>query len=150
MTNSLTGACACRKIQYECSAEPVFSWQCYCRDCQRASGSMLCPVMYVPKAAMTISGQAKFYDVKAESGNVVSRGFCTDCGCPIFIEAELVPDLMGLWAASLDDPGHFSPQVEVWTSSAQAWTNLHPKLDKYDRAPSIEEMKKIMASGSRL
>ena len=146
MHNPLSGACACRNIQYECTADPVFSWMCHCRDCQQASGAMFCPVMYVPKTAMAISGQVKFYDVKAESGNVVSRGFCTDCGCPVFIEAELVPDLMGIWAASLDDPSRFSPQVEVWTSSAQAWTALHPELDKYDHAPTLEQMKKIMGS----
>ncbi|MFT5426831.1 MAG: hypothetical protein ACI9ZT_001778 [Gammaproteobacteria bacterium] len=145
MKDSLTGACACRAIQYECTSEPVFSWKCHCRDCQRASGSMLCPVMYVPKTALKITGQAKFYEVKAESGNAVRRGFCADCGCPVFIDAELVPDLMGLWAASLDDPNRFSPQVEVWTGSAQSWTSLHPGLDKCDQAPSAEQMEKILA-----
>lgn len=144
MAASLTGACACHEIQYKCIEEPVFSWKCHCRDCQRASGGMSCPVMYVPKTAVTITGQAKFYDVKAESGNVVSRGFCSDCGSPIFIEAELVPDLIGLWAASLDDPNQFSPQVEVWTNSANAWTCLDAELEKFDHAPTLEQMKKIM------
>ncbi len=52
--------------------------------------------MYVPKTVLKITGQAKFYEVKAESGNAVRRGFYADCGCPVFIDAELVPDLMGL------------------------------------------------------
>ena len=145
MSDLYTGTCACGKIQYECNAAPVFSWKCHCRDCQRASGSMLCPVMYVPKVALTITGQAKFYKVKAESGNAVSRGFCSECGCPVFIDAELVPELMGLWAASLDDPGRFNPQVEVWTKSAHAWTCLQEGLDKYAHAPSSEQMQKILS-----
>ena len=145
MAISLTGACACRAIQYECTAEPAFSWKCHCRDCQRASGSMLCPVMYVPKTAVTITGKAKFYDVKAESGNTVSRGFCSDCGSPIFIEAELVPDLMGIWAASLDDPNRFSAQVEVWTNSAQDWTCLDPDIEKFSHAPTSDQMAKILS-----
>lgn len=145
MANLYTGSCACRAIQYECTSEPVFSWKCHCRDCQRASGSMLCPVMYVPRAALTITGQAKYYEVIAESGNFVRRGFCSNCGCPVFIDAELVPDLMGLWAASLDDPNLFSPQAEVWTSSAQRWTCLEPDLDKYDHAPTAEQMENILS-----
>ncbi len=146
MTSPLTGGCACRAIQYVCTATPVFSWKCHCRDCQRASGSMLCPVMYVPKAALTLTGQAKFYEVKAESGNAVRRGFCSECGCPVFIDADLVPELMGLWAASLDDPSRFTPQAEVWTNSAHAWTCLQEGLDKYEHAPSSEQMQKIIST----
>ena len=96
MSRPFSGGCACAAIRYECRAEPVFSWQCHCRDCQRASGGMLCPVMYVPKTALTISGRAKYYEVQADSGNAVRRGFCAECGCPVFIDAELVPDLMGV------------------------------------------------------
>jgi len=101
--------------------------------------------MYVPKKALTITGQAKYYEVKAESGNAVRRGFCEHCGSPVFIDAELVPDLMGLWAASLDDPNRFSAQVEVWTSSAQSWTCLEADLDKFSHAPTPEQMSKILS-----
>ena len=76
MSRPFSGGCACAAIRYECRAEPVFSWQCHCRDCQRASGGMPCPVMYVPKTALTISGRAKYYEVQADSGNAVRRGFC--------------------------------------------------------------------------
>jgi hypothetical protein len=102
--------------------------------------------MYVPKTALTISAPAKFYEVKAESGNAVRRGFCAECGCPMFIDAELVPELMGLWAASLDDPNRFTPQVEVWTSSANTWTCLQEGLDKYEHAPSGEQMQMILST----
>jgi hypothetical protein len=102
--------------------------------------------MYVPKTALTISGQAKFYEVKAESGNAVRRGFCSECGSPVFIDAELVPELMGLWAASLDDPSRFTPQVEVWTNSAHAWTSLQDGLDKFEQAPTSEQMQKIIST----
>lgn len=146
MSKAYTGNCACRAIRYECVAEPVFSWKCHCRDCQRASGSMLCPVMYVPKESVKISGQAKYYEVKAESGNTVNRGFCSICGSPVFIQAELVPELLGLWAASLDEPNSFSPQVEVWTKSIQTWSCLDSGLEHYDCAPTAEQMEKIMIS----
>lgn len=144
MTVPFSGGCACNAIRYQCSAAPAFSWNCHCRDCQRASGSAFCPVLYVPKTALAITGQSTYYDVKAESGNKVSRGFCPQCGSPVFILAELVPDLQGLWAASLDDPSLFQPQVHVWTDRAQPWNYMTPTLAKIGEAPNAEEMQKLL------
>ncbi|MGE0821275.1 MAG: GFA family protein [Candidatus Binatia bacterium] len=146
MSTPFTGGCACGAIRYQCSAEPVFSWKCHCRDCQRASGSAYCPVLYVPKAALTITGQSTYYEVKAESGNGVSRGFCPTCGSPVFIRAALVPDLMGLWAASLDKPSLFQPSVQVWTGSAQPWDCLEATLLEYRKAPTEEQMRALLSS----
>ncbi len=140
-----SGGCACGAIRYECAAQPAFSWNCHCRDCQRASGSAFCPVLYVPKAALTITGKSTYYDVKAESGNLVSRGFCSECGSPVFIQAELVPNLQGLWAASLDDPSQFQPSVQVWCGSAQLWAPLHPILPKTAKAPTEKQMQELLA-----
>ena len=39
MSVSFCGGCACGAIRYECSAEPLLSEICYCRDCQRSSGN---------------------------------------------------------------------------------------------------------------
>ena len=51
-----SGGCSCGAIRDECSAKPMFSWNCHCRDCQRASGSAYCPVMYVPRSALKVKG----------------------------------------------------------------------------------------------
>ena len=145
MSVPFTGGCACGAIRYECSADPVFSWNCHCQDCQRASGGAYCPVLYVPKAALTITGQSRYYNVKAESGNGVSRGFCPQCGSPVFIRADLVPDLMGVWAASLADPSRFEPAVHVWTGSAQPWDCINPTLPKIEKAPTEEQFQQLLS-----
>jgi hypothetical protein len=139
-----SGGCTCGAIRYECSSVPAFSWNCHCQDCQRASGSAFCPVLYVPRMALTIRGKSKYYDVRAESGNKVSRGFCPECGAPVFIQAELVPDLQGLWASSLDDPSQFQPSVQVWTRSAQPWDCLHPTLPRVEKTPTEKQMQELL------
>lgn len=146
MGTPFSGGCACGAIRYQCAADPAFSWRCHCRDCQRVSGSAFCPVMYVPKTALTISGVVTYYQVTAESGNLVRRGFCPTCGSPVFILAELVPDLQGLWAASLDDPSQFQPQVDVWTGSAQGWDWLTSStLPHIEKAPTEEQFRALLA-----
>ena len=101
--------------------------------------------MYVPKTAMKITGEAKYYDVKAESGNGVSRGFCTNCGSNLFILADLVPDLQGIWATSLDDPNQFLPQVHVWTGSAPWWNKIDDDLKMIVKAPNQEQFDALLA-----
>ena len=141
-----SGGCACGAIRYECSAEPVVSWQCHCRDCQHASGSAFSAILYVPKEALRITGESKYYDVKGESGNTVSRGFCPQCGSPVLAKAGGWPEFMAIWAATLDDPSWFSPVVDIWTSSAQPWDSLHPQISKYARQPTPEEFQALLAS----
>jgi hypothetical protein len=95
---------------------------------------------------MEIQGTARYYTVSAESGNQVSRGFCATCGSPMFILADLVPDLQGVWASSLDEPAQFNPVVQVWCASGQPWGTLHPDLNRSAKAPSPEEVAEILAA----
>lgn len=140
------GRCACGAVHYRVTAAPTFSWLCHCRDCQRASGSGYCAIMYIPQEAVSVSGEARYYTVKAESGNAVSRGFCPTCGSQMFIKAELVPDLHGVWAGSMDHPAEFPPVVQVWCDSAQPWGALHPTLPGLPKAPGEAEFARILAA----
>ena len=148
MSKPYAGGCACGAVRYSGTAEPAFSWNCHCRDCQRAGGGAYCPVMYVPKSAMTITGTTKYHDVKAESGNTVSRGFCSQCGSNLFILADLVPDLQGIWASSLDNPNHFKPQVHVWTGSATSWNVIDDHLPRIAKAPNQEQFNALLAENT--
>lgn len=145
MLTPYSGGCACSAIRYTGTAEPAFSWNCHCRDCQRASGSGQCPVLYVPKTALTLTGNVTYYSVKAESGNAVERGFCSTCGSPVCIRAALVPNLIGLWAGSLDEPDSFQPQIDVWTASAVAWDHMSRTLLTCAHAPTEEQMQELLA-----
>src|SRR6202007_2963981 len=81
MSALLSGACACGAIRYECSAAPLISFNCHCRDCQKTSGSAFLPLIVVPADALKITqGQPKYHAVKADSGRTISRGFCQECG----------------------------------------------------------------------
>jgi hypothetical protein len=130
MAQPFSGGCACGAIRFECAAEPLVAFNCHCRDCQRATGGAFVTALAVPSAALTITGQPKYYSAKGESGNTMSRGFCPDCGSHVFTKSTGRSDAMGIHLASLDDPSRYQPMVDIWTSSAQPWDYMNPALQK--------------------
>lgn len=146
MSTLFSGGCACGAVRYECTVEPLVAWTCHCRDCQRASGSACCAVLYLPKAALTSTGASKDYPVTVPSGQVVSRGFCPACGSPVFVKASFHLDIIGVWAGSLDDPSWYRPQAAIWTASAQPWDTLNPRLPQFAHMPSEELLRKLALS----
>ncbi len=134
MTRHFTGGCMCGAIRYDCSADPIVMGFCHCRDCQRATGSAFAAAVIVPRKAVTITGEVKYYDAIGDSGNVISRGFCPHCGSRLFgLRAQT--DRISIQAGSLDDPSWFRPQVDFYVSSAQPWDYLNPNLTKFAKFP---------------
>ncbi len=76
-------------------------------------------------------GEARFYSVKADSGNTVSRGFCAECGSPLFSKLSGMPEVVGVRAGSLDDPSWHRPAMDIFTASAQPWDYMNPDLPKF-------------------
>ncbi len=124
------GGCACGAIRYECSAEPIMAVNCHCRDCQRATGTAYASAVFVPGPAFRImKGDPKYHTTTADSGNLVSRGFCSECGSPVIARSSGHPMII-IYAASLDDPSWHRPTMDVFASKAQAWDYMNPTLPK--------------------
>jgi len=137
MAVPFTGGCACGAVRYECSVEPVMTANCHCRDCQQVTGSAYASVFFVPKTAVKITGEVKYYEVKGESGNPISRGFCPTCGSRLFGKPAIMPDVIGFMAGSLDDPSNHRPAIDIYTSSAQPWDYMNPDLPKFPKLPPM-------------
>jgi hypothetical protein len=89
----------------------------------------------VPADAVALTGRAKDYVHPADSGNLVARYFCPECGAPVYSTNTGFAGVLFLRASSLDDPAHFKPQMVVWASSAPAWDYVDPALPSHARAP---------------
>lgn len=133
MSKPITGRCACGAVTYSAAAEPVLMFNCHCRDCQRATGSAFAAVLVFPRAAVTISGELRYHRFVGDEGFGVERGFCPVCGCRVASTLERLPDLVGIMAASLDDPALHRPAADLFTSSAQPWDHLPPDSHKFER-----------------
>jgi hypothetical protein len=129
-----TGGCMCGAIRYECLAEPIFMVNCHCRDCQQATGTAFAAGMLVPRDAVKIVGDVKYYDVVGDSGSIVGRGFCTNCGAWLFSKPPNL-QLLGITAGNLDDPSWFQPQADMYVASAQPWDCMNSELPKFAKMP---------------
>ena len=97
---AITGGCQCGAIRYRIEGPLGKAGICHCRMCQKAFGSWGAALVSVPDGNLTWSrGEPGEF----RSSAVVARGFCTDCGTPLYMKE----DGYGLWEiaiGSLDKP----------------------------------------------
>jgi hypothetical protein len=135
-TPPFTGGCACGAIRYESTATPVLMLHCHCRDCQRASGGPFSSfVIVTAEAFKLLQGSPRFHASPSEKGGMTRRGFCPDCGAPVVVKADAVPQFVAIRSASLDDPSWFKPQMDVWTCDAHPWDEMNHALAKFEKYP---------------
>lgn len=133
----LSGGCTCGAVRYECTADPVLAFNCHCRDCQRATGGAYVPAVVVPRSALRVTGEVRYFGVRGESGQILNRGFCTSCGSRLFGKPDFKPELMVIMAGTLDDPSHHQPKMDIYVESAQPWGYMNPHLPKVPKAPRL-------------
>ena len=81
------------------------------------------------------AGALKFFDLPADSGSIVSRGFCPECGSPIVSRSSSLPGKVCVRASSLDYLEIAKPQVIVYASRAPSWRYLDPDIPAFPEMP---------------
>ena len=79
----------------------------------------------------------KYFKSRADSGNAIERGFCPNCGSQLFTRLQMMPDVLGLRAGTLDAPENFEPTLDMYTASAPYWDQMNPALLKFPAAPTM-------------
>lgn len=123
-----TGRCLCGAARYHSTGPAMFSVVCHCRDCQRASGSGGVPVLGVPKASFTSTGPIRQARTTGGSGQPAVRNFCVECGSLLFGTPESAPDLVTIYAGSLEDCGDFQPTEALFVGQRPPWARLAASL----------------------
>lgn len=130
-----SGKCQCGAVTFQCTAEPLTVTVCYCRDCQKSSGSAFGQFVLVPAESITIrSGQMTNYWSKGESGRPMKRQFCSVCGSPLFASTE---NVFGIAVGCLDDARGAKPEMAIWVHSAQPWAPIPERVECFQGNPPI-------------
>ncbi|QPH52597.1 GFA family protein [Pontivivens ytuae] len=129
MATTLEGGCLCGAVRYRTGGEIAAAGHCFCTDCRRASGTSHGTHVAMKEADVELSGELRFFDKPADSGNIVSRGFCPECGAAVLSRNAAMPGMVFLRASSLDDPELIAPAMTVFASRAPGWAHIddsHP------------------------
>jgi hypothetical protein len=136
MSEHYTGGCACGAVRYQISATPVFANHCQCRDCQRRSGTGHGSYLtFAERAGVALSGEAKEWRLKGDSGNEKIHAFCPHCGTPVYLTFAAMPSLFTIHAASLDDPQLYDPKVLTYAASGFVWDKMDAALPAFAKMP---------------
>ena len=112
------GGCLCGAVRYRLAGEPVVTFYCHCRMCQRAAGAPVVAWATVRAAAFAWTGAEPR---RHRSSAKAERFFCVECGTPLAAQTLAEPDLLDLAVATLDDPADAPPERHDWESSRLPW-----------------------------
>jgi len=139
MPNPTTGGCLCGKIRYEVSQPPQNVVACHCTHCQKISGAGSSHNAVVPTSAVTFtSGRPKCFRDTAQSGNILNRYFCGDCGSSLYSQRERAPEMTILKVGTLDKPGDMKLVMNIWTNSARPWMYIDPATERHPEGRPVK------------
>jgi hypothetical protein len=122
-----SGGCQCGTVRFRAEALHDNPHVCYCRMCQKATGNLFASLVGVRHENLTWTrGQPSRF----RSSEHVDRGFCSDCGTPLFYQ-YLPGQRVSLTIGSFDEP-HRIPLR--WLMGMQG---KHPSLSHLNDIESL-------------
>ena len=111
-----TGGCQCGAVRYALARKPKRTCICHCRMCQKASGQpFMAFATFDEDDLRWTQGKPSVF----RSSNVAERGYCKDCGTPLFFKFE--GQEFGVTTGSLDNPAAAPPTVQYGAESEISW-----------------------------
>ena len=115
----LTGGCQCGAVRYAIHEAPYQVGICHCRMCQKAVGAPFFASFTVKKASFEVTRGAP---AVFKSSQKMERGFCRDCGTPLY-NNWTANDVIHPATATLDDPAAVRPEFQVGVESRLPWAD---------------------------
>lgn len=103
-----SGGCQCGAVRYRVEGALATPHLCHCRMCQKAAGNYFMPLASADNAAFSLTRGAPRWFFSSE---FVKRGFCENCGTPLFFMTE-GGDHVSVTLGSLDDPSAIIPATQ--------------------------------------
>ncbi len=133
------GACLCGAIVYVVQGEPEFVMQCFCRDCQKSTGTGHTTIVGVLADRMTVTGTPTVYTTHGETGGAVHRHFCGVCGSRLYTSCDLSDPVVMIQAGTLDEPGSVTPTIALYLKDKAHWDSVDATLEQFDAMFPIEQ-----------
>lgn len=108
---------------------------CNCRDCQRLTGTGHSTGAMFAEVGISLTGSVALFSLLSDTGNTVTRLFCSACGSPLFGKNTGMPGFMTVSLGTLDDPNALTPQVAVFARTRPDWDSIDSSIESFDAQP---------------
>ena len=130
-----TGGCLCKAVTYKSNADPLMILNCHCENCRRLTGSVFGNNLFLPEDQLQFDGEVTHFSHKADSGNIMTRQFCTKCGTQLFGNNSSRHNVVSVRAGTVDDLNIIKPIMNVFTDSMVPSTQLDQNLPSATKMP---------------
>lgn len=147
-----TGSCLCKKITFKVTGPDVNCAVCHCTNCRRNNGSTYSVKAWFPdKRFKFTSGEEllkQHDDSDTNTGGVVNRWFCSNCGSPLLTRSFRVPGVAIINVGLFDETWDWKIDFEQWRKSRLGFVEDIPGVSddcKYDDFPDKSEFDRVRA-----
>ena len=129
MPHMLSGRCLCGAVHYAVADEFIYSLNCHCADCRRATGSAFKPFAGIERDKLIVTEGGDRLSVFGEETLNDTR--CAECGSLLYSvvrDGEWVHVAMG----SLVDEPLIRPSEHIYVGSKAPWFEITDELPQND------------------
>jgi hypothetical protein len=129
----LTGQCRCRATTFACVERPSSINYCHCSLCRRAVGGPFAVLAWFTSEA--IRGNL-FSSATWRSSAIATRGFCRECGTPLYLRYDQ-SDQVGILVGAFDDAETLRPSHHYSIESRLPWVDCGADLPGKEREEKL-------------
>jgi len=124
---SIKGGCLCGAVRYSIDTAVTELRACHCTSCQKVSGAGgSVNALVASKDFRLEKGTLKRYSATADSGRILHRYFCGDCGSHIYSQREVTPERVVVRAGTIENAPPMKLSAHIWTKSKRPWSYIDP------------------------
>lgn len=130
----MTGTCACGRVTFEVDQPLVGAAYCYCKRCQRRTGTAFSATALTQPGSFSITGGQEFVGSYEPGDGGFNKFFCSNCSGQLYTSHPENPDILAVRMGALDEDPGIRPLAHQFTAYAAPW---FPPPD--DGLPRFEE-----------
>lgn len=120
-----TARCACGQLRIELRGEPIRTYACACRECQRITGSAFAyRAMFEAGAIVARNGSTLSWHRSEGPGRWIEHVRCPDCGTLVYQQGEALGERLSVSVGCFGDQAFPAPVMLYFASRKHHWLNL--------------------------
>ena len=136
------GGCRCGQVRFAVSGDPLVTFACHCKGCQRmASSAFSLTSLYPADRFELLQGNTVLGGLKGET----RHHFCGSCMSWLFTRADAIGPFVNVRPTMLDDASRHRPFVDVFLGEGLPWVRSGAER-RYDAMPAESEFDELTAA----